>query len=97
MTASLVLGQRVRTKVNDGVYTVEEASIMPIAWCTQSGSVFSISQVIVSVRNLSLIERMFNYSIYILFYHEYSYLVLLGIGVGMVGLIVYVINRRYRQ
>lgn len=36
--------QRVRTKVYDGVYTVEDSPIMGTSWCTQTGSVFSITR-----------------------------------------------------
>lgn len=91
--------QRVRTKVHDGVYTLEEAPIMPIVWCTQSGSVFSITKVVMSVRIMSLPERLFNHVIYLLFYHRYSspIRIALGIGVGTLGLIVYRKTRQRQQ
>lgn len=38
--------QRVMTVIRRGVLTVEEAEILPTAWCTQSGSVFAIDAVI---------------------------------------------------
>jgi uncharacterized surface protein with fasciclin (FAS1) repeats len=56
--------QRVRTSASGAVYTVEEVPISTTAWCTQTGSVFSISKVIMSVPTPSLMERFFNNLIY---------------------------------
>lgn len=60
--------QRVRTSASGAVYTVEEVPISTTAWCTQTGSVFSISRVIMSVPTPSLMERFFNNLIYRLFF-----------------------------
>lgn len=88
--------QRVRTRVYDGVYTVEDSPIMSLAWCTQTGSVFSVSKVII-VSPPSWVERMFNQLIYILFFHQYSYLILSGIGIGVVGLIMVYVKKYQRR
>jgi len=41
--------QRVRTKVEDGIFTVQDVRIGSTAWCTQAGSIFSIDEVITEV------------------------------------------------
>lgn len=79
--------QRVRTRVYDGVYTVEDSPIMPVSWCTQTGSVFSISKVITNASPPSWLDNV----IYSFFNLWYVYLSVLGIGV--VGVIVFLVRR----
>lgn len=79
--------QRVRTRVYDGVYTVENSPIMQTSWCTQTGSVFSISKVITSASPSSWLDNV----IYSFFNLWYIYLSVLGIGV--VSVMVFVVRR----
>ena len=88
--------QRVRTKVEDGVYTVEGIPLGPIAWCTQAGSIFSIDTVITEVATPHWFERILGQAIYIVFFQSplVSALVALGL-VALVGfLIIRVLKRR---
>ncbi|MDA9803017.1 fasciclin domain-containing protein, partial [bacterium] len=49
--------QRVRTRVQDGVFTVQDVRIGTTAWCTQAGSIFSIDEVITEVATPGWLER----------------------------------------
>lgn len=89
--------QRVRTRVQDGVFTVQDARIGPTAWCTQAGSVFSIDEVITEVATPSWLESTLGTAIYIAFY-QYPYvtaMVALGILLGVIATIIRV--RRARR
>lgn len=70
--------QRVTTRAEDGVLTVEGATIGPTAWCTQTGSVFSIDTVIPDASATTFAERV----IYTLVFR--SPLVTLGAIVALV-------------
>ena len=88
--------QRVRTNVEDGVYTVEGISLGPTAWCTEAGSIFSIDEVITEVALPSWFERTLGMAIYVIFFqHPYlTAIVVLGL-VGLLGfLIVFSVRRR---
>ncbi len=81
--------QRVRTRVEGGELTVEDAVILPTSWCTQAGSVFSIDRVIVDASPPSLVERV----IYAVFFrHPYASLV--GLGAVIAGPILLLRKRR---
>jgi len=89
--------QRIRTRVQDGVFTVEDVRIGPTAWCTQAGSVFSIDEVITEVATPSWLERTLGTAIYVAFFH-YPYvtaLVALGVLIAVVTTLVRV--RRARR
>lgn len=81
--------QRVRTRANDGVLTVEDSTIARTSWCTQTGSVFSIDAVITDASATSLAERV----IYILFFRS-PILTLIGLGVLVAGVVVLLRRRR---
>ncbi|MEZ5411474.1 MAG: fasciclin domain-containing protein [Acidimicrobiales bacterium] len=81
--------QRVRTRANDGVLTVEDSTIAPTSWCTQTGSVFSIDAVITDASAASLAERV----IYTLFFKSPT-LTLTGLGVLLAGVVVLLRRRR---
>lgn len=81
--------QRVRTRVEDGVLTVEDAVILPTAWCTQTGSVFSIGAVILDASPPSLVERV----VYVVFF-RYPWVALVGLGAVVAGAIVLLRKRR---
>lgn len=81
--------QRVRTRVDGGVLTVEDAVILPTAWCTQTGSVFSIDRVIVDASPPSLVERV----IYAVFF-RYPFVSLFGLGAVVAGSILFLRRRR---
>lgn len=83
--------QRVRTKVSDGVLTVEASTILPTSWCTQTGSVFSIDAVIAETSTTSWLERV----IYVVFF-AYPHLSLLVLGDVIAGLVVSLRRRRDR-
>lgn len=50
--------QRVRTRTENGVLTIEDVPILPTSWCAQTGSVFSISQVITDAPTVSVVEHV---------------------------------------
>ncbi len=81
--------QRVRTRVDDGVLTVEDAVILPTSWCTQTGSVFSIGAVILDASPPSLVERV----VYVVFF-RYPWVALVGLGAVVAGAIVLLRKRR---
>jgi uncharacterized surface protein with fasciclin (FAS1) repeats len=81
--------QRVRTRVEDGVLTVEDAVILPTSWCTQAGSVFSIDRVILEASAPSWVERV----IYVVFF-RYPYVAVVGLGAVVVGSILLLRRRR---
>ncbi len=90
--------QRVRTTVEDGVYTVEGISLSPTAWCTQAGSIFSIDTVITEVATPSWFEQVLSQAIYVVFfqYPLVSALIALGV-VAPTGLpILQTVRRRSR-
>lgn len=90
--------QRVRTKVEDGVYTVEGIPLGPTAWCTQAGSIFSIDTVITDVATPSWFERVLGQAIYVVFFQNplISALVALGL-VAFIGFLIVRVVRRRRQ
>ncbi len=81
--------QRVRTRANDGVLTVEDSAIAARSWCTQTGSVFSIDAVITDASATPLAERV----IYTLFFRS-PILTLTGLGVLVAGVVVLLRQRR---
>lgn len=84
--------QRVRTRANDGVLTVEDATITTTSWCTQTGSVFSIDAVITDASAPSIAERV----IYTLFFKS-PILTLTGLCVLVAGVVVLLRRRRTRR
>lgn len=87
--------QRVRTKFEDGIYTVEGVRIGPTAWCTQAGSIFSIDQVITEVAAPSLLEQILGQVIYFAFF-EHPILSAI-IALGLAALVALLIIRRVRR
>lgn len=83
--------QRIRTKVYDGVYMVEDSPLMRTSWCTQTGSVFSISKVITSASPPSWVDNL----VYSIFNLWYIYLFVLGTGI--VSAIVFLVRRSKRK
>ena len=82
--------QRLRTSTDNGVLNVEGAPILPTSWCTQTGSVFSISQVITDAPTVSVVERiLYN----VLF--RYPYLSLPGLILALAAPIVFL--RKWRS
>ncbi|MFO7547205.1 MAG: fasciclin domain-containing protein [Trueperaceae bacterium] len=81
--------QRVRTRVEGGVLTVEDAVILPTSWCTQTGSVFSIDAVILDASPPSLVERV----VYVVFL-RYPWVALVGLGAAVGGAILLRRTRR---
>ena len=90
--------QRVRTKVEDGMYTVEGIPLGPTAWCTQAGSIFSIDTVITEVATPSWFERLLGQATYVVFFQNplVSAVVALGLA-ALVGFIVFRLVRRRRH
>lgn len=90
--------QRVRTKVEDGVYSVEGIPLGPTAWCTQAGSIFSIDTVITEVATPSWFERILGQAIYVVFFQNplVSAVVALGLA-ALVGFTVFRLVRRRRH
>jgi uncharacterized surface protein with fasciclin (FAS1) repeats len=84
--------QRVRTRATDGVLTVEDSTIAPTSWCTQTGSVFSIDAVITDASATTMTERV----IYHLFFKS-PILALTGLGVLVAGVVVLLRRRRTRR
>lgn len=87
--------QRVRTAVDNGVYTVEGRVIGSTAWCTQAGSVFSIDGVITDVPVAGWAERTLGLAIYYAFF-EYPYVTAIGTLI-VTALIVWLIVRTVRS
>ena len=81
--------QRVRTRLEDGVLTVQGAVILPTSWCTQAGSVFSIAGVILEASVPSLVERV----IYVVFF-RFPYVAVAGLGAVVAGSILLLRRRR---
>lgn len=90
--------QRVRTKLEDGVYTVQDIPLGSTAWCTQTGSIFTIDTVITDVATPSWLERILGQAIYILFFQNplVSAIVALG-SVVLIGLLIVRLVRRQRH
>jgi len=89
--------QRVRTKVEDGVYTVEGIPLGSTAWCTQAGSIFSIDTVMTEVATPSWLEQILGQAIYFVFFRNplVSALVALGLA-ALVGFLIFrAIRRRH--
>lgn len=89
--------QRVRTKVEDGIYTVQDVRIGPTAWCTEAGSVFSIDEVITDVAIPSWFERTLGLGIYVVFF-QYPYVsVIVALGLmTLAGFVAFRLIRRQR-
>jgi uncharacterized surface protein with fasciclin (FAS1) repeats len=84
--------QRVRTEAKNGVLTVEDSTIAPTSWCTQTGSVFSIDSVITDASATSLAERV----IYVLFFKS-PILTLFGLGAFAAGVVLVLLRGRARR
>lgn len=87
--------QRVRTKVDGGVFTVQDVAIQPVAWCTQAGSVFAIDEVITDVPTPGWFERTVGLAIYYAFF-EFP-VVTLVVVLGGVGLLMWWLVRAVRR
>lgn len=88
--------QRVRTTVEDGVYTVQGIPLGATAWCTQAGSIFSIDEVITDVAVPSWFERTLGMAIYLVFL-QYPYVsAIIGVGVLIVAGLLLVRHLRRR-
>lgn len=90
--------QRVRTKFEDGAFTVQDVRIGPTAWCTQAGSIFTIEDVITDVPTPSWLERTLGMIIYVtLFQHPLlTGLIVLGAALGTGFLIFRFMRKRPR-
>lgn len=90
--------QRVRTRVENGIFTVQEVQIGHTAWCTQAGSIFSIDQVITEVAAPSWFERTLGMIIYVTLM---QYPVITGlvvfVAVSLVGLLTFRMVRARRR
>ena len=84
--------ERVRTTVTEGVLTVNGATILPTSWCTQTGSVFSISAVLTEAAAPTFLEQ----AIYVVFF-QYPLVFLIVTIVVIVGLVLLVRTRRRRR
>jgi hypothetical protein len=90
--------QRVRTKVENGVYTVEGIPLGPTAWCTQAGSIFSIDTVITEVATPSWFEQILGQIIYFVFFQNPLVSALIALGLAaLVGLLIVRVIRRRRS
>lgn len=87
--------QRVTTRFENGVYTVQESTIQSRAYCTQAGSIFSIDEVITEVAIPGWFERTLGIAIYYAFF-EYP-LVTAIVAVIVFGLIIWFIVRIIRR
>ena len=82
--------QRVRSKVENGVYTVQDIPLGPRAWCTQAGSIFSIDTVITDVAVPSWFERTLGMAIYVAFFQYPLLSAIAGIGIlVLLGLLLW--------
>ena len=89
--------QRVRTKFENGVYTVQDIPLGSTAWCTQAGSIFTIDTVITDVATPSWFERILGQAIYIVFFQNplISAIVALS-SIVLIGLLILRLVRRRR-
>ena len=83
--------ERVRTTVTDGALKVNNATILPTSWCTQTGSVFSISAVLTEAAAPTFLEQ----AIFVVFF-QYPLVFLIGTIVVVVGIVLFVRARRTR-
>jgi hypothetical protein len=87
--------QRVRTKVEDGTYTVEGIPLGPTAWCTQAGSIFSIDTVITGVATPGWFQQILGQAIYVVFF-QYPYVSAI-VALGLVAVVGFVVSRLVRR
>ena len=87
--------QRVRTKVEDGTYTVEGIALRPTAWCTQAGSIFSIDTVITGVATPGWFQQILGQAIYVVFF-QYPYVSAI-VALGLVAVVGFVVSRLVRR
>ena len=80
--------QRTQTTVTDGVLMIEDAQIMGTAWCTESGSVFSIDAVIMNVATPSVLVRALNRIVRILLYDDIRFVIYSTVGAVLIGTVV---------
>ncbi len=86
--------QRVRTKVGNGIFTVQDIPLGSVAWCTEAGSIFSIDDVITDVAIPGWFERTLGVAIYVVFF-QYPYLSAI-VGIGILVLVGFLL-RHYKQ
>lgn len=86
--------QRVTTRYENGIYTVQESTIRSRAYCTQAGSIFSIDEVITEVAIPGWLERTLGLVIYTLFF-QYPLLIAIAVLV-ILGLVIWFVIRRWR-
>lgn len=90
--------QRINSTYEDGVYTIENATILSNAYCTQAGSIFSIDQVITNVDHPSWLTKLGYQTVRILFYDDIRFVIYSTVGSVMIAMITaFTISRIKRK
>jgi uncharacterized surface protein with fasciclin (FAS1) repeats len=86
--------QRIRSRVGDGELRVEEALILPAAWCADAGSVFAIDAVITEVAVPSLPVQVGYRLVRALLYDDIRFMIWPTVGGVLLGGVVSLLVRR---
>jgi uncharacterized surface protein with fasciclin (FAS1) repeats len=90
--------QRITSTYHDGVYMIENATILTTARCTQAGSVFSIDQVITHVDHPSWFTKLGYRTVRVLFYEDIRFVIYSTAGGVMFGsVIALIVSKRKRK
>lgn len=87
--------QRIRSSVVDGKIRIENATVLPMSWCAEGGSVFSIDSVITEVKTPSSIQQ-FGYRLErTMFYDDSRFIIWPTIFFAMLGVMISTLIRRF--
>lgn len=89
--------QRTLTTLLEEKLLIDGIEILPTAWCTASGSVFSISEVIVDVEPPGFIEKTYNQLIRILFYDDIRFFIYSLGGSMAIGTVISLVLGRIKK
>lgn len=89
--------QRITSTYQEGVYKIENATLLDTAYCNQAGSIFLIDQVITDVEPPSFFTKLGYRAVRILFYEDIRFTIY-AVGAGvMIGPIVSFIISKYKK
>lgn len=87
--------QRIKSSAMDGEIRIENATVLPMSWCAEGGSVFSIDSVITEVEAPSAIHQLAYRLERALFYDDSRFIIWPVIFSAMLGVIISTIIRRF--
>ena len=86
--------QRITSTYENNTLLIETIEILPTAWCTQAGSIFSINQVLLSVEPPSALTKLWNSLVRTLLYDDIRFVIYSTIGAIAFGSIIAAIVTR---